>query len=167
MILFALLLAAQALLWNYLNFSQYLMVAFLPVMVLCIPIQRGTVYSMIVAFVAGFLVDFFVGGMLGLTCLALVPVGLVRRGLISLVFGQEVFSRGENISIRRQGTGKMSLGIAMVTALFLIIYIWADGAGTRPFWFNALKVIISLAVSVPVSLFVSEILATEDSSIWR
>lgn len=153
--------------WNYLNLSQYLMIAFLPAMILCIHIDKGDIYSMIVAFITGFIVDFFVGGMLGLTSLALVPVALARRGIIRLVFGQEVFSRVENISIRRQGIGKMALGITMATALFLLVYIWADGAGTRPLWVNILKLALSLLASVPASLFIAELLAAEDSRIWR
>lgn len=167
MVMFVLLLVAQALIWNYINFSQFLMIAFLPVMILCIPIDKGVIFSMAVAFVTGFLADFFVGGMIGLTSLCLVPVALARKGIISLVFGSEVFSRGENISIRRQGIGKMSLGIAFCTAIFLILYIWVDGAGTRPFWFDVLKLFLSLLVSVPVSLFVTELLVTEDSRIWK
>lgn len=158
---FLLLALAQILLWNYFDFSQYLMIVFLPTLILCMPIKRGGIFAMIIAFATGFAVDFFSSGMLGLTSAALVPVALVRRDIITLVCGEEVFARGENITIRRQGFPKMALAILMVTALFLFIYIWADGAGTRPFWFNAVKFGASLIVGTFISLLACNILDSE------
>lgn len=155
---FALMLVAQVLMLNYLNFSQYLTPVFLPVMVLCTPIRRKTTHLLLLAFACGFLTDFLAGGMLGLTSLALLPVALVRNGVITLVFGSEVFSRMENISARRQGWGKVALATLIVTALFLAVYIWADGAGTRPFWFNFARFAASLAGSLLLSLVVADIL---------
>ena len=160
-LIFLLLAIAQILLWNFFNFSQYVMLVFLPVMILCLPVRRGTVFAMILAFITGFAVDFFASGMLGLTSLALVPVGLCRKAIIRLVCGEEVFSRGENISIKRQGMPKMTLCILMSTAIFLIVYIWADGAGTRPFWFNLVKFASSLLLGTIVSLFIANLFETD------
>lgn len=156
-----LLTLAQILLWNYFNFTQYVMLVFLPVLILCLPVRRGTIYAMILAFATGFAVDFFSSGMLGLTSLALVPVGLSRKAIIRLVCGEEVFSRGENISIKRQGFPKMALCILMSTALFLIIYIWADGAGTRPLWFNLVKFAASLLLGTIFSLFIANLIEAD------
>ena len=158
---FLLLAVAQVLLWNYCNFTQYLTPVFLPVLILCLPVRRGTVFAMLLAFATGFAVDFLASGMLGLTSLALVPVALTRHGVIRLVCGEEVFARGENISIKRQGLPKMTLAILMETALFLVIYIWADGAGTRPLWFNLVKLASSLLTGVLLSLLAANILDYE------
>ena len=87
---YILLFLAQAALWNYANFSQYLLIVFLPAMLLCLPIGRSPVHTMAVAFVTGLLMDFLVTGQLGLTSLALVPVALLRRPVIRLVFGAEL-----------------------------------------------------------------------------
>lgn len=154
---YIIVLIAQILLWNYCNFTQYLTVVFLPVMILCLPISKGTIHALVTAFVSGLVVDFFASGMLGLTSLALVPVALARRSVIRLVFGQEVFSRGEDISIQRQGIPKMMLSILIVTAMFLFIYIWADGAGTRPLWFNAARFSISLLAGALLSAVIVNI----------
>lgn len=160
-IIFLLLMVAQILLWNFFNFSQYVMLTFLPGMILCLPVRKGTAFAMILAFVAGFAVDFFASGMLGLTSLALVPVGLSRKAIIRLVCGEEVFSRGENITIKRQGMPKIALCILMSTAIFLIVYIWADGAGTRPLWFNLVKFASSLLLGTIVSVFIANLFETE------
>ena len=158
---FLILAVAQVLLWNYFDFTQYLMLVYLPVLIVCLPIRRGTVFAMLVAFVTGFAVDFFSSGMMGLTSMALVPVAFARRGIIQLVCGEEVFARGENISIKRQGLPKMALAILMETAIFLVIYIWADGAGTRPLWFNLVKFASSLLAGTLISLLMSNILDSD------
>lgn len=164
---YILLFLAQAALWNYFNFSQYLIVVFLPVMILCLPIDRGPVYAMVVAFLTGLAADFLVTGQLGLTSLALVPVALVRRGVIHLVFGGELFSRGEELSFHRQGWQKFVPAVLLVTAVFLTVYIWADSAGTYPFGFCALKFAFSLAVSSAVSVAIAFLLLEETSERWK
>ena len=121
---FILLFLAQAALWNYFNVSPYLFVAYLPALLLCLPPERSTLRVMVLAFLTGLLADFLVSGQIGLTALALVPVAFVRRRVIRIVFGQEIFARGEDLSFHRHGWAKFALAIALVTALFLLIYIW-------------------------------------------
>lgn len=149
----ALLMVLQVLLLNYFNFSQYLVIFFLPAAILCIPARRGGIYALVVAFVAGFLTDFFADGMLGLTTCALVPVGYARTWILRWIFGPDFFERGEDLSYRRQGFWPVLLALALATLLFMLIYVWADGAGTRPLWFNVLRVLLSTLVSTALSLF--------------
>ena len=164
---YILLFLAQAVLWNYFNFSQYVLIAFLPAMILCLPVSRGTLEAMVIAFVTGVAIDFLVTGQLGLTAFALVPVALIRRGVISLVFGSELFARGEELSLQRQGWLKFVPAILLLTAAFLLPYIVLDDAGTRPFWFGAAKFGISLLLSSFVSVFVCDILLEDTAARWR
>ena len=83
--------ALQILVCNYLNLGYLLTLSFLPVIVLLIPIRFSTISSMLIAFASGLLVDLLGDGVLGLNILALVPVALVRKGLLRFIFGQEVF----------------------------------------------------------------------------
>lgn len=159
---YLLVLVAQILLAVFFNFSQFVIMVFLPVMIMCLSTRRSTVYSMVVAFVLGFAVDFFSSGMLGLASVALVPVGAVRRMVIGLVFGSEIFERGEELSFSRLGVHKFVLCVFMLTALYLLVYIWVDGAGTRELWFNAVKFLLSLLASGTVSVFVARILLSDN-----
>ena len=164
---YILLFLAQAALWNYGNFSQYLLIAFLPVMILCLPVGRSPIYAMVVAFVTGLLMDFLVTGQIGMTSFALVPVALLRRPVVSLVFGTELFARGEDLSFHRQGWQKFVPAVLLVTALFLLVFLWADSAGTRPLWFNVLKFALSLAVSSAVGVFVAYLMLEETGERWK
>ena len=94
-------------------------------------------------------------------------MGLLRRPIIWLVFGSELQARGEDISFQRQGSSKMMLATAMVTAVFLLVYIVADSAGTRPLWVDAVKFAASLAVSTLISTYIAWILCSENSQKWK
>ena len=159
--IFLLLVAVQMLICNYMNLSPYLMLSILPVMILCVPLRLPTFWTLLLAFVTGGAVDLLSEGLLGLNALALVPVAFVRKELIHLIFGGELFARKEDFSIRKNGFGKVALAVFLAQALFLAIYIWADGAGTRSFAFNALRFGISLVAGWAVSLLIVDILAPD------
>lgn len=161
------LLAIQIVLGGLLNLSQYVVVVFLPVMILSLPITHGTPRLLLIAFFSGLAVDFFTNGVLGLTTCALLPVALARNSLIRLVFGTELLSRQEDISIHKQGPAKVLLAILLATTLFFLIYTPVDCAGTRPAGFVALRMLLSIALSTPVSYYAAGVLAPREADRWR
>ena len=160
-LVYLLLTVVQMLICNYVHLSAYLTLTLLPVMVLCIPTRVRTWVAMIVAFLTGLAVDLLSEGLIGLNVLALVPVAFGRKEVIRLIFGDELFARKEDFSIRKNGFGKVALAIFLVQALFLVVYVWADGAGTRPLAFNAIRFGVSLAAGWVVSLLVVDALAPD------
>ena len=164
---FVILLAAQILLCECLHLSALISVWFLPMMILCIPIKHSTPFLLAIAFFSGLAVDLVTGGIAGLTAIALLPAALLRNPVVSLVFGSEIFSRGENLSIKRQGALKMALAIFILTALFLIILVFADSAGTRPFWFNFSRILLSLAIDTVVSVLLVNTFSPENLQRWK
>lgn len=155
---FSILAIAQILMNNYLNLSQMMSLNVLPVLILCAPLGVSTPILLLISFVTGFIVDFFSTGQLGLTSAALLPVALLRTPVLSLVLGNEIFSRQEDISKARQGALKVSLAVLLALLIFLVAYIWLDSAGTHPFWFNLVKLLISLLASYLVSLLVTNMI---------
>ena len=160
-LVYILLVVVQILLCNYFHVTPYITLSILPIMILCLPLKISTVAAMIIAFVTGLSVDFVAVGMIGINALALVPVAYVRKSLIGFVFGEDLISRGEDFSIRKNGLGEVSMAILLVQSLFLIIYIAADGAGTRPFWFNAARFGASLAAGYLVALLLVDTLVPD------
>lgn len=164
---YIILLAVQVLFCNYLHLSQFVMLSILPVMVLLESVRCSSVKLMLEAFLMGFAVDFLSDAVLGLNVLALVPVAFARNFIVRLVFGDELFARGEDVSIARQGLMKVSIAVLMAQSLFLLIYIWADGAGTRPLWFSAARFVASLLAGTLLSIVVAQVLSPEkNSSKW-
>jgi len=159
---YILMVVAQMLLTNYFHFTPLCMVTILPMMVLCVPTKVNTGWAMVIAFLTGLAVDFFAEGALGINALSLVPVAAVRKNLIEVIFGSEPFEHRENISTKKYGFARVSFAILLVTALFLVIYITADCAGTRPLWFMASKLGLSLLASYLVSALVVNLLSYDD-----
>ena len=160
-IAYVLLLLAQLLLSNYFHVTPYIFLTILPVMVLCIPIRVGTVGAMLIACLSGLAIDFLSEGVIGLNALSLIPVAYARHGIIGLIFGPELFARKEDFSVGRCGFGKVAMALFLSLLIFLVIYIWADGAGTRPLWFNGLRLGASLVASFIVSLLTLGTLAPD------
>lgn len=164
---FVLLFLAQVALWNYFNFTPYVFVVFLPAMLLCLPVAHSSVRVMLLSFVLGLAADFLVGGQLGLTSLALVPVAVFRRRIIRSVFGQEYFSRGENLSFQRLGWQKFLLAILLLTAIYLLVFVWADSAGMYSPGFLLLKFGCSLAASTLLSLPIAYMMLEDPAARWK
>lgn len=158
---YLLLLLAQLLLSNYFHVTPYIFLSILPVMVLCIPIRVGTVPAMLIACATGLAADYLSEGVFGLNALAIVPVAFARNGIIGMVFGPELFAREEDFSVARCGWAKVALALLFALIIYLVIYIWADGAGTRPLWFNIARLAASLAASFLLSLLTLNTLAPD------
>jgi rod shape-determining protein MreD len=156
------MVVVQILICNYFHLSAYIMLSILPVIILCLPTKIGTVPAMLIAFATGLAVDALSEGMLGINTLSLVPVAFIRKSMINLIFGNELFERKDNISIRKFGYGKVSFAILVVQSVFLLIYIYADGAGTRPLLFNAIRFFLSLLSGYLLSLLIVDIIASDD-----
>ncbi|MBR5925458.1 MAG: hypothetical protein IKZ60_08335 [Bacteroidales bacterium] len=161
------LVAIQIVFVGLLNLSQYVVICFLPVMILSLPITHGTPRLLLIAFCTGLAVDFFTNGVLGLSVCALLPVAFCRNSLIRLVFGSELLSRQEDISIHKQGPVKVLLAILLANLIFFLIYIPVDCAGTRPAGFMVLRMLISVVLSTAVSYYVAGLLAPREADRWR
>lgn len=158
-IAYILLAIIQIVICNYFNFSAYVTISILPVLLLCMPLKIKAITAMVIAFATGLAVDFLGDGLPGLNAAALVPVALVRKALLQTIVGKELMEgREEPLSLKNDGFGKVSLSIILATGLFLAIYISADGAGTRPVSFNIAKFAASLFCSYLLSLVVTHVL---------
>lgn len=156
------LLVVQILLCNFFHLTPYIMLSILPAMVLCIPARLGTIPALFIAFASALAVDVLAEGLPGINVLALVPVAYCRRGIWRLIFGAELLARGEDFSIGKNGAAKVIFSIFLAQSLFLLVYIWADGSGARPFVFNLLRFVFSLAAGILVSFPVAYVLCPDD-----
>ena len=160
--LYILLVVAQMLLSNYFRLTPYIMLTILPVIVLCIPTRVSTTACLFIAFATGLAVDLFAEGTLGLNTLALTPVALARRLVCNAIFGPELKTRGEEFSFRKYGPIKVIFAIFLVHALFLIVYILADCAFSRPLLFCIEMFGASLAAGILLSIPVADLLTPDD-----
>lgn len=160
--LYTLLVIGQIVLCNYSQLGPYVMLSMLPAMVLCIPPGISTIAGMFIAFFSGLSVDWLSEGILGLNAAAIVPVALMRKGIIKLFLGEDIITRGDRFSYRKNGFAKISAAHSVCLIIFLALYIMLDGAGTRPAWFCFTKGGVSFACNFVLAIIVTNILAPDD-----
>lgn len=159
---YILLVIAQMLLCNYFHFTPYIMLTILPAMVFCLPTRISPAATMLIAFVTGLAVDYLAEGTLGINAMSLVPAAFLRKPLTGSLFGVEPFEQKENVTIKKYGLGRVSFALMIETGLFLLIYILADCAGTRPFWFIATRFGMSLLASYFASVLIINLLTYDN-----
>lgn len=161
-LIYSLLVICQVIMYNYTNLGPYIILTMLPAMVLCIPTGVSTIVCMLTAFASGLAADWLSEGILGLNAAAILPVALMRKGLIRIFLGEDVINRNDSFSIRKNGIWKVSFATLTATAVFLATYILLDGLGNRPFWFCASRFGASLACNWALGLIVIHILTPDE-----
>ena len=161
-ILFIFLLICQIAICNFTHLGPYVMLSILPAMIMCIPLTVNTTVCMLIAFVSGLSVDWLSEGLIGINAAALVPVGLARKTLIRVILGEDMINRMDSFSIRKNGLGKILTLMIAAGIIFLAVYIFLDGAGTRPFWFCASRFGASLAANTCLAILIADILSPDD-----
>lgn len=161
-IYYFLLLIAQVIICGNFQISPYLVLSFLPAIIICIPLSVNTIGCMLIAFASGLAVDWLSEGLIGINAAAAVPVAFARKFMIRVFLGEDLISRNDSFSFRKNGAAKITTMMMLGITLFLSVYIILDGAGTRPLWFNFARFGISLSASLPLSLAVTGLLTPED-----
>jgi len=160
--LYFLLVIGQVILCNYAQLGPYIILSMLPAMIFCIPTAVSTISCMFIAFASGLAVDWLSEGIIGLNAAAALPAAFLRRGMIRIFLGEDLITRGDRFSFKKNGVGKISVALILNTAIFLTVYIFLDGAGTRPVWFNMTRLGVSLALNFLLGLIVTGILTPDD-----
>jgi hypothetical protein len=161
-ILYSLLLICQIVLCNYSPVGPYVMLTMLPAMILCTPLKVGTAGCMLLAFTSGLAVDWLSEGLIGINAASLVPVALARKSIIRIFFGEDLITRKDSFSFNKYGTAKVSAALMTAIAMFLATYVFLDGAGTRPTWFNLACFGASLASNWLLCLVATNLLTPDD-----
>lgn len=146
-IVYLLLCVVQALFDNFFLFSQYVVLSILPALIMSLPPRYGTPFALIMAFLTGALVDFIGTGSLGLTSIALLPVALIRRPILRLVSEDDYVFYRNDPPATHQSTSETIFCSIFACIVYFAVFIPVESAGTRPFWFNALRFLISCAAS--------------------
>lgn len=161
-LLFFMMVLGQMVLCNFAGFSPYIMLTMLPAMIVCVPLTVSTPLCLLLAFATGLSVDWLSEGLIGINAASLVPVALMRKPLIRFFLGEDLITRSDNFSFRKNGIGKISLVLIVSLLIFLGIYVFLDGAGTRPTWFNLTRMGLSLLCNYVLALIVTNILTVDD-----
>ncbi len=150
-----LLVVCQIVICDCVFLGPMVTVTLLPAIVMFLPLYTRTEVSMLIAFAAGFAVDWLSDGVLGLNMAALVPVALMQKPLVRLFIGEDTVVRTEALSVVKSGWPRMLALVTVATAVFLLVYVVLDGAGERSPGFTAARLGCSLAASlIPAAIVI-------------
>ena len=161
-LLYFLMVLGQLVLCNFVDLSPFLTLTMLPAMVMCVPLTVSTPLCLLLAFATGLSVDWLSEGLIGINAAALVPVALMRKPLIRFFLGEDIITRSDSFSIRKNGIAKIAFIMLLATLIHLGIYVYLDGAGIRPTWFNLTRIGVSLACNYILAIIVTNTLTTDD-----
>lgn len=161
-LMFFLMVIGQVVICNFTNLGPYIMLTLLPAMTLCVPLSVSTPLCMLIAFATGLSVDWLAEGVIGINAAALVPIALLRKPFIRLFLGEDLITRKDGFSIRKNGLGKISMMLSLSVIIFLGIYIYLDGAGTRTTLFNLTRLGVSFLCNYPIAILVTNTLSEDD-----
>ena len=161
-LLFCMMVLGQMVLCNFAGFSPFITLTMLPAMIVCVPLTVSTPLCLLLAFATGLSVDWLSEGLIGINAASLVPVALMRKPLIRFFLGEDLITRSDSFSFRKNGIGKISFVLIVSLLISLGIYVFLDGAGTRPTWFNLTRIGLSLLCNYVLALIVTNILTVDD-----
>ncbi len=157
-----LLVIVQMVICNYFQLSSHMVLSILPAMILCVPLTISTNICMVIAFASGLAVDWLAEGLVGINAASLLPVALARKSIIRLFLGEDLIARKDSFTFRKNGISSISIAVTVAMVIFFIVYVTLDGAGTRSFWFNLSRLIISVLSSLILSLLAVKVLTPDD-----
>jgi hypothetical protein len=152
---YILLFILQIILNDLINLGPYVYLCIFPLIIINLPMEWGAGKSMIAAFIIGLLLDMLSDGVLGLNAAASVLIAAARLPLYKLTINGNTTDQIPTPSIKSAGLGKYINFVSILYALFLIVYVFFDCLGFRPFLFVLLKIVISTAASVLLTVIIS------------
>ena len=160
---FALLMALQLLVLNYVYLGGYVMPMLYVLFILMLPTNTGRIPMLLIAFGTGLVVD-ITAGMLGFQALACTVVAMLR-----ILFDDRILTRGEPIEVKRPSIFSVtpqyfiSYLLLMLGAFYLVFYT-TELFGFRGFGGVLLATLCSTLVTTLLAVIYQALLLKKEES---
>ena len=156
----ALLIICQILLSEYVNIWPLLYIAIFPQFIILLPPALNRTVHMLIAFALGMAIDIFADGVLGLNAAALVAMAYIRPWFLKITLSKANLDTSDNQPLlpRTVEIQKLAVLNCCMLAVFFFVYILLDSAGSFPFWYTILKIVVCVIVNCVISLICSRVL---------
>ena len=146
------LILAQGITDSFVDISRYVLISFLPFIILRMTYRSSTHAVLLVCFVAGVAADFLGGGIIGLNSASRPFAGLLCGRIIKAVVGKDVIEKEKRPSVIVAGQVSVLIYSAIFIALYELCYIFLDSMGSASFLFNLTRFTISVPVNTAISM---------------
>ncbi len=148
----------QVLINNFLNISHLLYISLLPLAVFCLPGKHVSIPSLILSFLMGIIIDITSSGAVGITSCALLLCVFLRPAILKLAYTDSFTSSGEDYLEEERLSREMILSIALLCAVYFLVYCWIDSAGTLKWSFALLKWLYSFLCSTVLCVLIKTVI---------
>lgn len=144
----------QVLINNFLNFSHLLYISLLPLAVFCLPGKQVSIPSLILTFLTGIIIDVTSNGVVGITSCALLLCVFLRPLILKLAYTESFTSAGDDYLEEERLSKDMIISIALLCAIYFLVYCWIDSAGTLRWSYALLKWLYSFLSSTVLCVLI-------------
>lgn len=156
-----LLIIVQALLDNYIDLGLYTRIVITPYIIINLPYKRGSVVTMIYAFLIGLAMDILSGGVMGLNAGALVAASLIRQKILHTIINDYSMRNHEGPEFAVFGYRKSIFYISSIVLVYFVCYTYLSNFSLHPFGGNLLKIVIGTLLNTLIILMLFKKLNTE------
>ena len=159
LIYYLLVFALQALTTDLIDTGTWLTLTFLPLVIIGLPTWDVRI-TMAVAFVLGLAADLATGGVPGTGAAACVVAAALREPLYRAIISPDGQNPARTPSVRSLGLWNYLKYALALYAVYMLVYVVADGCTLTPVFFilarTLLSTLASVALAALLSLFIPE-----------
>lgn len=146
------LILAQGITDSFVDISRYVLISFLPFIILRMPYRSSTPAVLLACFATGLIADILGGGIIGINSASLTFAGLLRGTIVKSVVGKDVMEKEKRPSVLVTGQISFLIYSVLFIALYELCYIFLDSMGSASFLFNLTRFAISVPVNTAISM---------------
>lgn len=146
-VLFISFLIAQILLTNFIDFGPLVFISVYPLYILTKPRHMNNVVAIVIAFIFGFLTDYFTGSILGINAAAATLLAFAQPFIVRIVIRKDSSEGPARPGIADLGFHKFF--ILLLTGLILhhIAIVWLENFSPQIDFYSFLRIVISLVLN--------------------
>lgn len=142
------LLLMQIIVNHYFNLGPYIIFAFLPLVLILLPIRLGNISTMVVAFLIGLLIDLIGNSILGLNAAALTATSGARAILNYVFITNDEAPKKSLSNIDILGSRNYYISIIIYYLVFLVTYNFLQTMNMGGILYNLSRIIISSGINI-------------------
>ncbi|MDD2242589.1 MAG: hypothetical protein PHW85_05535 [Bacteroidales bacterium] len=150
-------LIIQLLICEFVNIWPPLYIAVFPLFILMLPNDFKPVLLMIIAFVAGLLIDSLSDGLLGLNATSLTAIAFFKHTFIKGLARYESGSGAQDVNSKHFGFQKFLTFLLLSYTVFFICYTMLDDFGSGSMVFLVIRLLVNIVVNIIIAIILEKL----------
>ena len=151
---YVVVMIVQIIISDYVSFGPVIYICVLHLLVISLPPKLDHVYTVLISFGLGLLLDLLTDGVLGLNAGAATLTALAARPIYNLIFNKDTYDKEFLPTIRESGISRHIYLITFSVMIFFLFYIAFDGFSHRNLTFTLVRYLACCAINIGVIILI-------------